>query len=168
MPNFFPCETLEEAQYMFQEDLEIWPENTVLEWTDPESLMVCMMRRSDLKHWCGYVSVTSEVLAAHNITDEMLQNIAMDLSKEDHGGLTFQNKDRETSEYIFGFDCAHIYDFVPGVVPVRPMSSNKISEQKSISNPKTVYQVWVKSGVDREVTHMAQRLWSLIKVYGSS
>lgn len=81
----------------------------------------CLMRRTELGIWCGYVAVPpGHPLHGKDMSDERVS--ALDA----HGGITYADGCRgdichEPQEgepadvYWLGFDCAHAWDYSPGL-----------------------------------------------------
>jgi hypothetical protein len=71
----------------------------------------CLMRRSDLGAWCGYVGVPP----GHPWHGRHYDSLDADV----HGGLTFARAVAVVAgvrtRHWLGFDCAHCYDLVPGL-----------------------------------------------------
>lgn len=75
----------------------------------------CMIQRNpSLLHLCGYVGVMkNHDLYGADCNDERLDTIDV------HGGLTFAGHFPEHHPdqiWFFGFDCAHSFDFTPGLI----------------------------------------------------
>lgn len=64
-------------------------------------------RHPELKTWCGYVRVGNDHPWAGLTYDEVHRRWDVRV----HGRLTYSKDDE------FGFDCAHAWDFAPGVAP---------------------------------------------------
>lgn len=97
------------------------------QWIDPATGLDCLIVRNRMGAWCGYVGVPPE----HPLYGRRCNDVhdAMDLDV--HGGLTFaapcaEGEDpgavchmaapgRPEHVWWLGFDCAHAWDFVPGM-----------------------------------------------------
>jgi hypothetical protein len=95
-----------------------------IEWTDSETGYRCLMCRNDLGAWCGYVAVGPEH-PAHGLRTE--SDVGDELFC--HWGITWSGPDLKadplsgTLDWLFGFDCAHAYDLVPGLKAMFPHPS---------------------------------------------
>lgn len=70
----------------------------------------CEVRRMpEMGHWCGYVTVP----AGHPWHGKHYDEIG---DVDVHGGLTFGAPEEDGPGFVYGFDCAHHGDIVPGVV----------------------------------------------------
>ena len=67
--------------------------------------MNCLIRRSDLGTFCGYVFVPTE----HPFYEKEYDDLYLTV----HGGITFAGH-FPCLGYAFGFDCSHSGDLVPG------------------------------------------------------
>lgn len=94
-----------------------------IQWPDADTGLPCLaVRHPQFGHWCGYVGVTQE----HPLFEK--KNCDLDV----HGGVTFADTcDMGANEcesicripgpgesdriWWLGFDCAHVYDFQPGL-----------------------------------------------------
>jgi hypothetical protein len=90
----------------------------VKEWeTEPDyitgkffGLDCAIIRHKELKHLCGYVAVSKKhPFFKVSCWDEQLKDIDV------HGGLTFASFRNNKSQWWFGFDCAHAWDYSPGL-----------------------------------------------------
>jgi len=121
-------------------------------WKDPETNLDCMIRRNSIGVWCGYVGVPEEHPAygkhyhEFEFNDDKCENTEIDYAQkkindiEVHGGLTFagpcSEDEKETGichksdkeVYWFGFDCGHVYDYMPGM-GADVLALDDISEQ---------------------------------------
>lgn len=78
------------------------------EWTDPETGYRCMIKRHPRSlSLCGYVAVPNN--------HPYYNTNYSDFWVEVHGGLTFGDFWEEDGPFWFGFDCAHGYDYTPGM-----------------------------------------------------
>jgi hypothetical protein len=79
------------------------------EWVDADTGYKCTVwRHGTLGHLNGYVAIPKgHFWYGHGYGD-------MDV--EVHGGLTYSDEDKETGEWVFGFDCSHAGDFSPRLV----------------------------------------------------
>jgi hypothetical protein len=99
-----------------------WPpgpwdnEPDTLVWIDDATGLPCLVRRSYLGALCGYVGIPKGHPAFGKGYD--------DVDVEVHGGLTFADELKNSREeypdlvddlWLLGFDCAHLYDLVPGM-----------------------------------------------------
>lgn len=115
------------------EDKSTWPpgpwhsEPDLLVWTDPETSYHCHIRRGSVGALCGYVGVAKNHPAfgmhyydrpddlnptvewwRRHVTNWVQYKIS-DINV--HGGLTFS--DGSGDLWLFGFDCAHVFDLIP-------------------------------------------------------
>lgn len=85
--------------------------------TEPESKTFesygykCEIKRHpSLGHLCGYVYIPK----SHPLWGKGYYELyEIDIDIDVHGGLTFAGQSGD--EWVFGFDCAHYGDFVPGM-----------------------------------------------------
>ena len=90
-------------------------------WVDEETGYTCLiLRHDDMLHLCGYVYVPVDhpwfKLEYGQATDDDSRPPELDL--EVHGGCTFSGmhtENNENTEWCFGFDCAHLSDYSPGM-----------------------------------------------------
>ena len=69
-------------------------------------------------YWCGYVFITSN----HPWFEKEYAHISADI----HGELTYSQLDN--GSWKVGFDCAHCYDIVPSMEPIRKDIDKSIKE----------------------------------------
>ncbi len=113
-----------------------------VQWTDAATGLPCLIRRSVMGAWCGYVGVPPEHpwyghdYAAcfadhdHDADDAHCWEDSIEARVSVHGGLTYASAcDGDTAEGVchvpepgqpdhawwFGFDCAHAFDLVPSL-----------------------------------------------------
>jgi hypothetical protein len=87
-------------------------EPDIEEWVDAETGYKCtVMRHGTLGHLNGYVAIPK----GHNAWGENY-DLINDNGIEVHGGLTYSDEDKETGEWVVGFDCSHAGDFSPKLV----------------------------------------------------
>lgn len=94
-----------------------------VQWTDAATSLPCLARRTPCGFWCGYVAVPP---------GHPLHGADYDVPTADvHGGITFADRCEDDPSgfgichvpapgepddvWWFGFDCAHGYDFQPGL-----------------------------------------------------
>ena len=78
------------------------------EWVHELTGYKCTVwRHPTLGHLCGYVAVPKGH-RCHGWDDD-----GTGLDVDVHGGLTYAAEDKETGEWVFGFDCNHADDFNP-------------------------------------------------------
>ncbi|HKX40905.1 MAG TPA: hypothetical protein VJO99_07090 [Burkholderiaceae bacterium] len=98
-------------------DSEPWKyEPDRVAWRDPSTGLQCLILRSGLGSLCGYVRVPRD----HPMHGMHRQRPVWRLLV--HGGITFAGRirwDRKTRGHWFGFDCAHAFDLVPGMLEPR-------------------------------------------------
>lgn len=88
----------------------IWDgEPDFVEWTDEATGLPCRIVRGRLGQLNGYVGVD----ASHPWHGLDYGNLPVDVDA--HGGLTYADRMKDSEAWWFGFDCAHLYDFVPGL-----------------------------------------------------
>ena len=102
-----------------------------IQFPDKETGLPCLMHRSPLGNWCGYVGVTVDhPLFAKYWGDLYDPSTDAGADLEVHGGLTYSDFCQQTDDesqgichlpdndepyhvWWFGFDCAHGYDSGP-------------------------------------------------------
>ncbi len=86
-------------------------------WTDQNTSLTCMLRRSVSWVWCGYVGLTPEQF--EYFLDATANKDDIDDILEVHGGITFRGELRHNPGGLkwYGFDCAHGGDCIPTVWP---------------------------------------------------
>jgi len=88
-------------------------ENEPDEW---QAEMMCAKRHPEFLNWCGYVAVGPQhPLHGAEMDDERLSGLDV------HGGITWARDHAPSEEssgelWWFGFDCAHAWDYAPGLV----------------------------------------------------
>lgn len=103
-------------------------EPDVAEWIDGATGYLCFARRGsgDLGSWCGYVAVPPE----HPLYGVDYDDVQV----EAHGGLTFSEEWQRFGLYVFGFDCAHSGDLIPGLFRFRELFGD------TLPNPPGTYR----------------------------
>lgn len=127
---------MNEMQWTFIDRSE-WPsgewdsEPDKLQWQDEATGFACLVHRSNFGAWCGYVGVPP----SHPLHGRFYEDINKNIANLDvHGGLTFSaacdpQHDEATGRGIchvpapgepdsvwwIGFDCAHAFDYSPGL-----------------------------------------------------
>jgi transposase InsO family protein len=82
------------------------------EWVDQDTGYKCTVRRHGmLGHLNGYVAIPK----GHPLHGADYNKVDSDMV-DAHGGLTYSNENKDTGEWVFGFDCAHGGDFNPMLV----------------------------------------------------
>jgi hypothetical protein len=101
-------------------------EPSKVQWVDAATGLPCLIVRGPLGSLCGYVGVFP-----NHPLHQVDYNDGVDL--EVHGGITFSDKCQPTTDHSkgvrhipepgtsddvwwFGFDCAHCFDIVPGMI----------------------------------------------------
>ena len=74
---------------------------------------------------------------------------------EVHGGLTYASRDKETDEWVFGFDTNHADDFAPKIVLLIMQYSSMEDAEKELEN-RGKYKDWAY--VKEEVCSLARQL----------
>ena len=82
-----------------------WTNEPDHEWAEVFGFMVEIRRQQVMGHYCGYVWVPPTHPWAGQHYD--------DLDVDCHGGLTLGRPSQDDQYYIFGFDCAHLWDLTP-------------------------------------------------------
>jgi len=79
-----------------------------------------------------------------------------DVDVEVHGGLTYADEDKETGEWVFGFDCAHGGDFSPKILATLMKYTEMDTESIDFKMRTEIYRTfeWVKA----EVCSLARQL----------
>jgi hypothetical protein len=86
-------------------------EPNIEEWTHELTGYKCtVMRHQSLGHLNGYVAIPKE----HRVWGKGYDDVQLEVGV--HGGLTYSGEDKETGEWVFGFDCSHGGDFSPKLV----------------------------------------------------
>lgn len=85
-------------------------EPELIEWKDPATGYPCMMKRTGVGVWCGYVGVPigHPWYGVHGSDIDPYPTV--------HGGVTFsdhQGDDNRT--WWIGFDCSHHWDYIPAL-----------------------------------------------------
>jgi hypothetical protein len=81
------------------------------EWVHDLTGYKCtVMRHGTLGHLNGYVAIPKGHLWHGQNYSNLNEGIDV------HGGLTYSALDKETGEWVVGFDCAHAGDFSPRLV----------------------------------------------------
>jgi hypothetical protein len=82
------------------------------EWVDQNSGYKCTVwRHGTLGHLNGYVAIPK----GHPLYGNSYDKVDSDWV-DAHGGLTYSDKDSDTGEWVFGFDCSHAGDLSPKLV----------------------------------------------------
>jgi hypothetical protein len=80
-----------------------------------------------------------------------------------HGGLTYSDKcsghichvgDEKNPVWWFGFDCAHLGDFIPGYLALEKELSTKFN--KTFTDPSNKY--WAQEDVMKETMRLAKHV----------
>lgn len=77
-----------------------------VEWRDPVTNLVCLLRRNFTGAWCGYVGLPSDH-PLHNQSAFDLPPITV------HGGVTYAGPVGARDLWFIGFDCVHSGDNAP-------------------------------------------------------
>lgn len=119
--NFREYRTIDKAKWPRGE----WDrEPDKVQWIDEATGLDCLLNRSSLGNWCGYVGVPT----SHPLHGKDYE--AIDGNIDVHGCLTFANSSMDTGDeskgichvaeagrpdhvWWFGFDCAHSGDLCP-------------------------------------------------------
>jgi hypothetical protein len=96
----------------------------------------------------GYVAIPK----GHRVWGKGYDDVDVDV----HGGLTYANEDKETSEWVFGFDCTHAGDFSPKLALTMMKFVDDGAESMNWRTRTEVYRTfeWVK----KEVCVLARQL----------
>jgi hypothetical protein len=78
-----------------------------------------------------------------------------DRDVEVHGGLTYSELDKETGEWVVGFDCNHANDFAPKMVALIFKYSSDADAERELENHGK-YKDWAY--VKEEVCSLARQL----------
>jgi len=122
------------------------------EWVHELTGYKCtVMRHGTLGHLNGYVAIPK----GHNAWGENY-DLINDNGIEVHGGLTYAEEDKETGEWVFGFDCAHAGDFSPKLALTMMKYVDDSAESMGWRTRTEVYRTfeWVK----KEVCVLARQL----------
>jgi hypothetical protein len=80
------------------------------EWVHELTGYKCTVwRHPTLGHLCGYVAVPK----GHRVWGYGYDDVD---DADVHGGLTYAEEDKETGEWVFGFDCSHGGDLSPSLL----------------------------------------------------
>ncbi len=108
------------------------------QWYDEATGLPCLAVRGPLGSWCGYVGVHE----GHPWYQRSYSDDEGDLAREAevHGGLTYSNwgsderinfahhSGEPLPVWWLGFDCAHCFDFVPGMLSLSSPASLRLWE----------------------------------------
>jgi hypothetical protein len=140
-----------------------------MQWTDAATGLPCMIHRNQFGAWCGYVGV-GPTHPAHGKTGD-------DLDLSAHGSVNFADRcdphfNPETGQGVchlpepgepddvwwLGFDCAHAWDFVPGMAALmRPDPFDvAIGDPSSVrrDNLQRVYRSMMSNDVYRDIAYV--------------
>ena len=115
------------------------------EWVDEATGYKCtVMRHASLEHLNGYVAIPK----GHKVWGKGEDVMDVDV----HGGLTYSSVDKETDEWVLGFDCSHVDDFSPKLV----LTLMKYTDSRLEHHTQGTYRTfeWVKE----EVVKLAKQL----------
>lgn len=120
-----------------------------VQWPDAATGLPCLAVRAHRGHWCGYVGVPPE----HRLHGKGFSGVDLPV----HGGLNFAagcgHPDDESrgvchvpgagepdDVWWFGFDCAHLYDLMPGMRALACMESFQLLFADSTYRPLAYVQ----------------------------
>lgn len=121
------------------------------EWTHELTEYKCRIwRHPTLGHLCGYVTIPKGH-KCHGLSEETLNN-----QVEVHGGLTYVGTNKETDEFVVGFDCSHSGDLSPKLALTLMKYVDKDTEMLDLRMRSEEYRTfeWVKE----EVCSLARQL----------
>jgi len=129
------------------------------QWQDPATGLPCLIVRGPMGAWCGYVGVPRGhpyyKVSYHDLPDDI----------EVHGGITFSNhcdprpqavehgichipgEGESDDVWWLGFDCAHAFDYMPGMDPVVRRVQDKFPELHALDTYRDI--AWVSAEVER-------------------
>jgi hypothetical protein len=124
------------------------------EWIDEATGYKCTVwRHPTFGHLCGYVALPK----GHPLHEQHYDEI--NLFVEVHGGLTYADLDKETGEWVVGFDCSHTGDMSPKMMMNMLKYIDEAPELTDYRLNAEKYRTfeWVKA----EVTELASNLKKL-------
>lgn len=124
------------------------------EWVHELTGYKCTVRRHQtLGSLNGYVAIPK----GHRVWGIFYDKAPLE-HIEVHGGLTYADEDKETGEWVFGFDCSHGGDFSPRLLAniMRFSSHEDLETMLELKLRTEVYRTfeWVK----KEVCVLARQL----------
>lgn len=120
------------------------------EWVHDLTGYKCTVwRHPTLGHLCGYVAVPK----GHRVWGYGYDDVD---DADVHGGLTYADEDKETGEWVFGFDCSHAGDLSPSllVTLMKYAELDGVSIDFKMRTEKYRTFEWVK----KEVCSLARQL----------
>lgn len=128
------------------------------EWVHELTGYKCTVwRHPTLGHLCGYVAIPK----GHRVWGKGYDDVDVEV----HGGLTYADEDKETGEWVFGFDCSHGGDFSPKILATLMKYAELDGESIEFKLRTEVYRTfeWVK----KEVCVLARQL-KMLDMKGNS
>ena len=120
------------------------------EWVHELTGYKCTVwRHPTLGHLCGYVAVPK----GHRVWGYGYDDVD---DADVHGGLTYAEEDKETGEWVFGFDCSHGGDLSPSLLATLMKYAELDGESIEFKLRTEKYRTfeWVK----KEVCSLARQL----------
>lgn len=123
----------------------------------------CLMRRTELGIWCGYVAVPpGHPLYGKDWSDERVSELAA------HGGITYASgcqgdichvpqEGEPANVHWFGFDCAHAWDYTPGLERL----TRKARADIAVRFPELAGKALVRNNVYRDEAYVRGECESL-------
>ena len=114
------------------------------EWVHELTGYKCTVwRHPALGHLCGYVAIPK----GHKMWGKGYDDVPLEVGV--HGGLTYADEDKETGEWVLGFDCSHGGDFSPRLLAniMRFSSHEDLETMLELKLRTEVYRTfeWVKA-----------------------
>ena len=128
------------------------------EWVHELTGYKCTVRRHQtLGSLNGYVAVPK----GHRVWGKGYDDVDVEV----HGGLTYADEDKETGEWVFGFDCSHAGDISPKLLATLMKYVDTDAETMDWRMRTEVYRTfeWVK----KEVCVLARQL-KMLDMKGNS
>ena len=119
------------------------------EWVHELTGYKCTVwRHPTLGHLCGYVAIPK----GHRVWGKGYDDVDVEV----HGGLTYADEDKETGEWVFGFDCSHGGDLSPSLLATLMKYAELDGESIEFKLRTEKYRTfeWVK----KEVCSLARQL----------
>lgn len=144
--------TPEQKMKLFIQERPWEDEPDTASWVDDVTGYKCTIwRHPTIGHLCGYVAIPK----GHPLHGQGYDDINHFV--EVHGGLTYCDEDKETGEWVVGFDCSHAGDFSPKLSLTLLKYTDSDAEMMDYRIRSEVYRDWAY--VDGQVRELARQLW---------
>ena len=109
-------------------------------------------RHPTFGHLCGYVAIPK----GHKLWGQGYDEVQGQLEVGVHGDLTYADEDKETGEWVLGFDCSHAGDLSPSLLKNLMKYAELDGESMDFKLRTETYRTfeWVKA----EVCSLARQL----------